>query len=149
MDDRKELKVKKISPLSDEKKKEFPLMYPNVAAGFPSPADDFFQEKLDLNTYLIKHPAATFFVKVEGDSMIDAGIYTGDVLIVDRSLTAKENSIVIAAINGELTVKKLKKINGKLCLKPENKSYKPIELKEETDLKIWGVVTYSIHRTSC
>ena len=148
MSEQKDLKVKEIFSVAETKAEELPLVYPNVSAGFPSPADDFFQERLDLNSYLIKHPTATFFVKVEGDSMIDAGIYNNDLLIVDKSLTPKENSIVIAAINGELTVKKLKRINGKLCLKPENKSYQPIELKDETDLKIWGVVIYCVHKTN-
>ena len=148
MSEQKELKVKKVFHVSDAEKEELPLVYPKVSAGFPSPADDFFQEKLDLNSHLIKHPAATFYVSVEGDSMIGAGIYSGDLLIVDRSITPKENSIVIASINGELTVKKLERINGKLCLKPENKSYQPIELKDETDLKIWGVVIYSVHKTN-
>ena len=146
MDSKKELTVKKIFPVSDNTKQETPLVYPNVSAGFPSPADDFFQEKLDLNTYLIEHPTATFFVKVEGDSMVDAGIYDGDTLVVDRSIKPEENKIVIAALNGELTVKRLTRIKGELYLKPENNSYPPIELKEETDLKIWGVVTYVIHK---
>lgn len=146
MTEQKELKVKEVFSVSDEDGKEITIVYPKVSAGFPSPAEDFFQERLDLNSYLIKHPASTFFVKVEGDSMVDAGIYNNDLLIVDRSLTPKENSIVIAAVNGELTVKKLKRINGKLCLIPENKIYPSIELKDETDLRIWGVVIYSIHK---
>lgn len=146
MTEQKELKVKEVFSVSDEDGKEITIVYPKVSAGFPSPAEDFFQERLDLNSYLIKHPASTFFVKVEGDSMVDAGIYNNDLLIVDRSLTPKENSIVIAAVNGELTVKKLKRVNGKLCLIPENKFYPLIELKDETDLRIWGVVIYSIHK---
>lgn len=146
MTEQNELKVKEVFSVSDENGKEITIVYPKVSAGFPSPAEDFFQERLDLNSYLIKHPASTFFVKVEGDSMVDAGIYNNDLLIVDRSLTPKENSIVIAAVNGELTVKKLKRVNGKLCLIPENKFYPSIELKDETDLRIWGVVIYSIHK---
>lgn len=146
MSEQNELKVKEVFSVSDENGKEITIVYPKVSAGFPSPAEDFFQERLDLNSYLIKHPASTFFVKVEGDSMVDAGIYNNDLLIVDRSLTPKENSIVIAAVNGELTVKKLKRVNGKLCLIPENKFYPSIELKDETDLRIWGVVIYSIHK---
>lgn len=146
MSEQKELKVKEVFSVSDEDGEEITIVYPKVSAGFPSPAEDFFQERLDLNSYLIKHPASTFFVKVEGDSMVDAGIYNNDLLIVDKSLTPKENSIVIAAVNGELTVKKLKRVNSKLCLIPENKIYPPIELKDETDLRIWGVVIYSIHK---
>ena len=143
---KKESKVKEIYPLSNEQSEEIPLMYPNVSAGFPSPAEDFFQERLDLNTHLIKHPASTFFVKVEGESMINAGIYPDDILIVDRSIEASENKIVIASINGELVVKRLEKKRGKLYLKPENSKFESIPVDEESDLRIWGVVIYSIHK---
>jgi DNA polymerase V len=101
----------------------------------------------DLNKQLVKHPTATFFVRVTGDSMIDAGIHSGDTLIVDRSLEPKNGSIVIAVLNGELTVKRLSKESNKLYLMPENQNYDPIEILEETQFEIWGVVTNVIHST--
>jgi DNA polymerase V len=90
----------------DGEKIELPLFLESVSAGFPSPADDYLENKLDLNQHLIKNPPATFFVRVTGDSMVDAGIYSGDILVVDRSLNPKDGNIVIAVINGELTVKR-------------------------------------------
>lgn len=140
------LKVTSIHPFSEDKALELPLFYPKVAAGFPSPAENYFEDRLDLNKALIKHPAATFYVKGEGNSMVEAGIFSGDILIVDRSLTPRNNSIVIAAINGELTVKKLRKEKNKLFLLPENSEYLPIEISEEVDILIWGVATYNIHK---
>ncbi|STY31226.1 SOS (error prone) mutagenesis protein UmuD (RumA) [Legionella wadsworthii] len=122
-----------------------PLYTCSVQAGFPSPADDYIESLLNLNSYLVKHPAATFFVKASGDSMKGVGIHSGDLLIVDRSLEATDGKIVIAAVNGELTVKRLSKIRGKVRLLPENPHYKPIDITEEEDLVIWGVVTYIIH----
>lgn len=123
-----------------------PLYSNKVQAGFPSPADDYIETYLDLNKHLIKHPASTFFVTASGDSMKGAGIASGDMLVVDRSLEASHGKIVIAAINGELTVKRLSRIAGKVQLLPENKSYQPIEITEEEDLVIWGVVTHVIHQ---
>ena len=122
-----------------------PLFTEQVAAGFPSPADDYLEDNLDLNKYLIKHPVATFFVRVTGDSMIGAGIHSGDILIVDRALEAANRKVVIAVVNGELTVKRLVRRHGKILLMPENKKYQPIEIKDEMDLEIWGVVTSVIH----
>lgn len=122
-----------------------PMFTEQVAAGFPSPADDYLEGNLDLNQYLIKHPVATFFVRVTGDSMIGAGIHSGDILIVDRALEATSGKVVIAVVNGELTVKKLVRRNGVIYLMPENDKYKPIEVKDEIDLEIWGVVTSVIH----
>jgi len=122
-----------------------PLYLSQVSAGFPSPADDYVERTLDLNQHLIEHPAATYFVKASGNSMINAGIHSGDILIVDRSLTPKDKSIVIAALNGELTVKRLRKIKGKIQLLAENDQYQPIEIEEESHLEIWGVVIYVIH----
>ena len=118
--------------------------YNAVLAGFPSPADDYMEEKLDLNRFLIKNPSSTFYVKVEGASMIGAGIYPKDVLIVDRSLTAKHNDIVIAFLGGEFTVKRLSWQSDKVLLLPENPNYKPIDI-TGTDCQIWGIVTYVIH----
>lgn len=125
---------------------ELPLYLATVAAGFPSPADDYIDKKLDLNDHLVKHPAATFFVRVHGDSMADAGIASGDILIVDRALDPRHGNIVVAALDGELTVKRLKKMGPRLFLAPENNAYPPLEITPERDLEIWGVVTYIIHK---
>ncbi len=127
-------------------KAEIPLFLSEVAAGFPSPADDYIDKKMDLNEHLIKHPAATFFVRAYGDSMRDANITSGDILIVDRSLDAVHNSIVIAVLNGELTVKRLKQKDRKLYLVPENPDYPELEVTEESSFEIWGVVTYIIYK---
>ncbi len=123
-----------------------PLYSSKVPAGFPSPADDHMEGKLDLNTHLVKHPTATFFVKASGDSMIGAGIHDGDILVVDRSLEPRQSRIVIAAVDGQLTVKRLKKKGKKIFLVPENKKFRSIELNENNDVKVWGVVTNVIHK---
>ncbi len=125
---------------------QLPLYSSKVPAGFPSPADDHIDKKLDLNEHLIKHPAATFFVTVTGHSMIDAGIHENDILIVDRSITPTHGKIVVAALDGQLTVKRLHQSkNGKLYLMPENSKFQPIEIKEENEIYIWGIVTNVIH----
>jgi DNA polymerase V len=120
--------------------------YTAVAAGFPSPADDYPRKRLDLNEYCIRNRAATFFVEVEGDSMIGAGIYDGDILIVDRSLDAKPGDVVIACLGGDFTVKRLLKADGRWFLKPENTKYEAIELREDMEVLLWGVVTYVVHK---
>lgn len=122
-----------------------PLYGSKVPAGFPSPADDYIEGQLDLNEHLIKHPAATFFVRVSGNSMIDAGIHENDILVVDRSITPAHGKVVVAAIDGQLTVKRLNKKNNQLFLMPENKEFDPIEVKEGSEVYIWGVVTNVIH----
>ncbi len=131
------------------KKAALPLFSNAVQAGFPSPAEDFLEGKLDLNDYLIKNPPATFFVRVTGDSMINAGIHAGDILIVDRSLEPKSGKVVIAVLNGELTVKRLS-INPErtppVQLLSENYKYAPIDVFEEADFHIWGVVTSVVHK---
>lgn len=119
---------------------KIPLYNESVKAGFPSPADDFIDKHIDLNELLIKHPAATFFVRVKGDSMINSGILSGDVLIVDRALEANNNCIVIAVINGELTVKRLRKKGERIQLVPENDNYPIIDVTDEMSFQIWGVV---------
>lgn len=124
---------------------KLPLFMESVSAGFPSPADDYLEGRLDLNDHLIRNPAASFFVRVQGDSMINAGIHTGDILLVDRSLEAKDGSVVIAVVDGELTVKRIKKSGNRLFLLPENKNYKPIEIRSESGFEVWGVVTTVIH----
>ena len=124
---------------------EIPLYGVGVSAGFPSPADDYIEQKLDLNRYLIQRPSATFFVRASGDSMIGAGIHDGDILVVDRSLEAKDGKVVVVALDGELTVKRLHQAKGKLQLMPENPKYQPITVKDFSDLHVWGVVTNVIH----
>lgn len=122
-----------------------PLYSSRVKAGFPSPADDYIEAHLDLNEHLIKHPAATFLVRASGDSMVGVGIHSGDILVVDRSLEATNGKIVIAALNGELTVKRLYHQNGEIKLLAENPDYPSIDVAESFDLVIWGVVTNVIH----
>ena len=123
-----------------------PLVMERVAAGFPSPAGDYIERRLDLNEYLVQHPSATFFVRVAGDSMTGAGIHDGDILIVDRSLEPANGGIVVAAVNGELTVKRLMKRDGRCILKPENDAFGSIEAAEQNEVHIWGVATCVIHR---
>lgn len=139
------LSVTEIFTCDTKSKRKFPLYLSVVKAGFPSPADDYLDKKLDLNEHLIKHPSSTFFVKVKGDSMIKAGINSGDILIVDRSLEPRDKKIVIAIVNGEFTVKRVSKKSGKLFLVSENDNYPPIEIKEGMEFEIWGVVTNVIH----
>lgn len=125
---------------------EIPLFTAGVSAGFPSPADDFVDRSLDLNEFLIRHPSATYFVKVEGTSMIGSGIHPGDILIVDRAIEPSDSSIVIAVLNGEFLVKRFRRDSNGCRLLSENPSYKAIELKEGMHLEVWGVVTYVIHK---
>ena len=113
----------------------------SVPAGFPSPADDFLERKLDLNEYLIKNPTATFFVRVRGSSMIQAGIFSEDILVVDRSLEPQNNMIVVAVLDGEFTVKRIQTSRNQICLIAENRNYKPIKITEEMKFEVWGVVT--------
>lgn len=122
-----------------------PYFLSAVPAGFPSPADSYIERTLDLNTYLVKHPAATFFLRVQGESMTGAGIHDGDLLIVDRSLEPRDCAVVIACIDGDLTVKRLKKRGKNVALLPENPDFEPITLSGDTSLEIWGVVTSVIH----
>ena len=125
-----------------------PLFTSSVPAGFPNPAEDEIEQALDLNALMIAHPAATFFVRVSGDSMKDAGIFSGDILVVDRSLEAANGKIVVAIIQGEFTVKRLVMRQNKIILAAENPAYAPIEITEESEFQVWGVVTYVIHRTA-
>lgn len=129
---------------------KLPMCADPVSAGFPSPADDYIENNIDLNSLLIRHPVATFFLRVTGDSMIGANIMPGDVLIVDRAVRPSENRIVIAAVNGELTVKRLvyaRKVGGgtTMLLVAENPHYPPITISDSTDCYVWGVVNYVIH----
>mgnify|MGYP001296311661 CR=1 FL=1 len=132
-------KTENNSPLSLE-------FYSNpVSAGFPSPAEDHMDASLDLNDYLVKHPSATFYIYAKGNSMVDAGIYDGDIMVVDRSLDPQSRDVIIAIINGEFTVKHILKKNGSIYLKPANKEYYPILVTEDMEFEIWGVVTHTIH----
>jgi DNA polymerase V len=117
-----------------------------VQAGFPSPADSYVEKTLDLNEHLISHPAVIFFVRVAGDSMTGAGIHNNDMLVVDRSLKAKHGSIVIAVLNGDLTVKRLKIKSGIYSLMPENSAYRETVITEGMDFTVWGVVTSVVHQ---
>ncbi|ACX95728.1 Peptidase S24/S26A/S26B, conserved region [Halothiobacillus neapolitanus c2] len=122
-----------------------PLFGYRIAAGFPSPADDYVEERIDLNRHLIRHKEATFFLRVQGDSMINAGIHDGDMLIVDRAIEPVSGKIVIAALDGELTVKRLSASGGVVRLLPENPDYPVIEIGAEQELVVWGVVIHVIH----
>lgn len=132
--------VKEILVNENPNSVKLPLYGSKVQAGFPSPADDFIESHLDLNEYLVKHPAATFLVRAKGQSMINAGIFSGDILVVDKSLEARHGKIVIAAINGELTVKRLYQKKGIVKLQAENPEYPDIDINQQ-DVVIWGVVT--------
>lgn len=118
----------------------------SVVAGFPSPAEQYVEPPLDLNEHLVKRPAATYFVKAAGDSMVNAGINNGDLLVVDRSLTPTNGDVVIASVDGEFTVKTFRRKNGRISLVPANERYAPIDFSEGQELQIFGKVTYVIHK---
>ena len=139
------IRVTGIFGFEKRTKLDLPLFVTGISAGFPSPADDYIDRKLDLNELLITHPAATFFVRVEGNSMINAGIHSGDILVVDRALEPNNNNIVLAILDGEFTVKRIKKLKNDLYLMPENPDFEPIKIGEETNFEVWGVVTYVVH----
>jgi DNA polymerase V len=122
-----------------------PLFLASVSAGFPSPAEDYIEGRLDLNKHLIKHPAATFFVRVAGDSMIGSGIHPDDILVVDRALEPQDGNVIIAVLDGELTVKRISQRGSRLYLVPDNSLYQPLEILEEMEFEVWGVVTSVIH----
>ncbi|MFB3788252.1 MAG: LexA family protein [bacterium] len=142
---RRNARITGIYALDGRAGEAIPLVQSFVPAGFPSPADDYVEKDLDLNEYLVRNPAATFFVRVAGDSMIGAGIHHGDILIVDRSRDAEPGRVVIAVVEGEMLVKRLRRLRGRLALLSENENFPPLELREGVDLAIWGVVTYAIH----
>lgn len=138
--------VAQIFNFNKKTKQKLPFFLSKVPAGFPSPADDFIEKKLDLNEFLIKKPASTFFVQVEGDSMIEADINSGDILIVDKSLEAVDGKIILAIFAGEFTIKRLKKRGEDIYLMAENSHYKSIKVSTNDDFAVWGVVTYVIHK---
>jgi DNA polymerase V len=133
-------------PLGPDRPPAAPLYLESVSAGFPSPAGDYVQDFLDLQKLVVKNPAATFFLRVAGDSMSGAGVNDGDLLVVDRSRPAVSGRIVIAAWNGELTVKRLKIKGERIFLVPENPNYPETEITGNEDAVIWGVVTFVVHR---
>ena len=122
-----------------------PLFVAPVVAGYPAPAEDYVERALDLNEFLVAHPAATFFARVKGDSMQGVGIHHGDTLVVDRALTAKDGQIVVALVNGEFTVKRLQRTKTGLLLVAENPAYPAIAVTPDTSIEIWGVVTFVLH----
>lgn len=141
-----EVKIVDIARVDADSCMSIPSFLSAVQAGFPSPAEDYIEKKLDINELVVQHPSATFFVRVEGDSMQDAGIHSGDILVVDRSLEAKNGKVVIAVLNGEFTVKRLKVDSEGIYLVPENPRFPAIKVGEESECTIWGVVSYVIHK---
>jgi DNA polymerase V len=133
-------------PPSFELKLSLPLASFSVSAGFPSPADDYLEGRLDLNEYFIRHPAATFYVKVSGDSMRGAGIFDGDLLIVDRAVACTDGSIVVARLGDEFTLKRILKKGDRVFLQPENEKFQAIEVTADSDCEIWGRVVGSVRR---
>ncbi|WP_445722258.1 LexA family protein [Flavobacterium sp.] len=131
-----------------ENSTELPFISEGIKAGFPSPAADFEGTRISLDSILIKNKEATFYAKASGDSMIGAGIDNDDILVIDRSLEPTDGKIAICFIDGEFTVKRIKFIDEKLFLQPENDAYQPIEIKEENDFMIWGIVTFVIKKLS-
>lgn len=129
-----------------EKRYKPSLFISNVSCGFPSPADDYIDAPLDLNELLITKPAATFFVKAKGDSMIGAGIFDGDILIIDRSKTPRSGNVILAVLDGEFTLKSLHKARGEISLMPQNPKYSSIKINPENEFNVWGVATYCIHK---
>lgn len=137
--------IDRIHPAGTDRRRALPLAGGRIAAGFPSAAEDFVEGKLDLNDLLVKRPAATFYVKVAGESMLGAGIFPGDILVVDRGETPRHGHVVVAVVNGELTVKRLYRKGNVIRLDAENPAYPNIEIRGETELTIWGVVRANIH----
>ena len=142
----KDSSIAAIYDVDQKSKVARPLFLSGVSAGFPSPAEDYIDRKLDLNELLIANPAATFFVRVAGDSMVGAGIQHDDILVVDRSLEATSGKIVIAVYNGELTVKRLVHDKDTVKLVAENPNYAPLVIDDDNGCEIWGVVTSVIHQ---
>jgi DNA polymerase V len=142
------LLAKEISPFGRVPTPEFwqSPVFTSVSAGFPSPADDYLEKTLNLQELLVQHPLATFFVRVKGQSMLGAGIHDGDILIVDRTLQPRHGKIAIVVIDAEFTVKRLAKRGDKLFLVPENENFAELEIREEMDFEVWGIVTSIIHR---
>ena len=141
----KKNKIKIFKP-NDKNSSSNIFVKDGISAGFPSPASDFEESRISLEKVLVKNEEATFYARVSGESMKDAGLNDGDILVVDRSEEVKNNKIAVCYLNGEFTVKRIKREKNKLYLMPENKKYKPIELKEGNELIIWGIVEYVIKK---
>ena len=139
-----EAKVTDIARAEDQQGTPIPMFSARPQAGFPAPGDDLIERALDINDLVVQNPASTFFVRVEGDSMEGAGIFSDDVLVVDRSIEPKEGSIVVAAVYGEMVVKRLKEIDGTMTLFSENQSYEPIVVTDNEDCHIWGTIVGSV-----
>jgi DNA polymerase V len=139
------VKVDAPIPFARRTELNLPLFSARVQAGFPSPADDHLERSIDLNEELIQHPAATFFVRVKGESMHDAGIQSGDILVVDRSLAPTDRKIVVAMIDGEFTVKRFRNQDGRIFLEAANDQFPKIEVSGDQELVVWGVVSFVIH----
>ena len=142
------LKHDMLHPSQDSERIRLPLFSHKVQAGFPSPADDYIEGRISLDEHLIANKDATFFVRAQGNSMVGAGIFDGDLLVVDKSIAPTSGKIVIAIIDGEITVKRLLLRDNKTVLKAENLRYKDIELQEGQELRVWGVVTSTIKKFS-
>ncbi len=127
---------------------ELPYISAGISAGFPSPALDFIDLSIDLNRHLIKHPSSTFYGRVKGDSMKDAGIHDGDLLVIDKSLEAADDKIAVCYIDGEFTLKRIRFEKNCCWLLPANDSYQPIKVTEDNDFMIWGIVTHVIKKMS-
>ena len=125
---------------------DLPLAGTAIAAGFPSPAEEYVEIALDLNKELIKHPASTFYARVKGDSMVDAGIQDGDLLVIDKALEPKEGTVAVCYLDGEFTVKRLSVREEGVYLMPANAEFKPIRITEENNFLVWGLVAYVIHK---
>ena len=123
---------------------EIPFFREGISAGFPSPALDFEDLKIDLNKYIIRNPSATFFGRVKGDSLKNAGIQDGDLMVIDRSARALHNKIAVVFLDGEFTAKRIQKKGAEVWLMPENKAYQPIQVKPDDQFVVWGIVTYVI-----
>lgn len=131
---------------ADESEEFQPVIDGYVAAGFPSPAGDYIDNELNLKTLLVRNESSTFYVQVVGNSMVDANIFNGDILVVDKSLSPSNKSILVCFVDGEFTVKKVSKIGKDFFLIPANPEFKPIKIEESSDFRLWGVVTFVIHK---
>ncbi|EJF07995.1 translesion error-prone DNA polymerase V autoproteolytic subunit [Pontibacter sp. FD36] len=137
-----------LLPLRATELLELPISQSYVAAGFPSPAEDYLEDKINLQQVLIRNPTATYLVRVRGESMRDARLHDGDILVVDRSLKPSHGHIIIGVVDGEFTVKRLLQKGLRLYLQPANELYPPVEITEEMDFKPWGVVVWSLHKVN-
>ncbi|WP_210489874.1 LexA family protein [Rufibacter aurantiacus] len=125
---------------------DVPLYASYISAGFPSPADDYLEDKVELSNYLVQNPTSTYMMKVKGNSMQDANIHEGDLLVIDKSLKPRDGLPVVCFLDGEFTVKTFRYISGKVYLEPANPAYPRIEITEEMDMRVWGVIVWILHK---